>query len=455
MKIYWKYFGLIFSISLLFFGSSNLVLAKSYDIYVDSDNSKSEKGTKDYPYKTIQKAIDESSNGDEIYIENGEYKGDILINKEVSLFGESVADVIIDGKIEIKKETEAQQFTVDGNIEIAGGADATLDNLVVKEASGTGVNISAGDGKVIIKNSVIKKSGTRGLYVDKGSNITISNCNIYGNKGEGIELRNEVTGTITGNNIYENGGHGLKFFVASSSLEIKTNNIKNNGSSGIIAQYSKDSDKKGSITATNNTVSANDNFGFDCDGSSSSDYWTKSIKIDNNNLKTNGDGEINKECGLVQAAQVAQEEKQNAERQKNLTEAEKEKEVQTQIAEQNKQKTIQENEVELNKLLASKKALKEQVVIEQEKISKRGAFLTFLIGPNYKAINNIKEVAPGFGEHLSSFDDLDRKIIEDKNHQVIEDEINDITNFVEEVNALIVEKSSKFSLFGWFFRILN
>lgn len=462
MKFFYNSFVWLFLILVMGSLVFDQALAKDYDIYVDEDASGSEDGSEDHPYSTITKAISEADKEDEIYIDKGKYNEDLVIDKEVSLFGDDLKDVVIDGQIKIEKNVEAQNFTIDGNVIVKSGADIIFDNLVIKGAPDIAINAYKGNGEIVIKNSTIKRAGTKGIYAQKGRDVIISGCNIYDNEEEGVDLRSNVDGVVSGNNIYDNGESGIELIVSDSGLQIKNNTIKNNGSSGIATQYYEEFDEKGEIDITGNTISGNDKYGLDCNrpqgGDPDSDYWNKSITVASNNFSGNDDGNINKYCALVQTAPESTEEQQKEQEDKRQQEIEKdqeEKEVQEQIMAQNRQKTVQENEQSLNGLVASKKELKETVAEEKEKIEGRGGLVTFFIGPNYKAINNIKEVAGGFGEHLSDFDDLDRKLIEDKNHKIAQDEMDDIIVFVEEVNALIVEKYNKFSLFGWLFKIFS
>lgn len=449
----------------LVFGFGFLVAqvdAKDYDIYVDADASSGGDGSDDDPYKTIEKAIDEADDEDEIYIDNGDYDEDLVIDKRVKLFGEDVKDVVIEGKIEIKDNVEAQDLTIDGNVVVKSGADIIFDNLIIKDASGIAVDALAGNGEIVIKNSTIKNSGTKGVYAQRGRDVVISGCNVYDNDEEGLDLRSNVDGVVSGNNIYDNGESGLEFLVSDSSLQVKNNTLKNNGSSGIAAQFYEDYDKEGEISITGNTITGNDKYGLDCNrpqgGDPEADYWSNSITVEDNTISGNDDGSISKDCKLSQtntAQEEAEKKKQEEERQKEIEENEQEKTTQEQIMEQNRQKTVQENEYNLNKLVASKKELKEKTDVEKEKIEGRIGLVKFFIGPNYKSINNIKEIAPGFGEHLSDFDDLDRRLIEEKNQQIAQSEMDDIMSYVEEVNELIVEEYNKFSLFGWMFKIFS
>ncbi len=444
-------------LSMVFLGFSS-VSAESYDVYVDVDYDKSEEdGSDDKPYKTIVKAIEQAEEGDEIYIKEGEYEENFTIDKELSFFGEDLEEVEIEGEIKIINNFEAQDFVLEGNIVVENGADIEINNLIIKEADKIGIEAFGNSGDVIIKNSVIKKSGTKGVYVQQDREIVISGCSIYGNQEDGIDLRENVDGIISGNNIYENGKNGIRFVVADSELEIKNNSIKNNGDSGIMAKSIAESDAEGLITVFNNTSIAND-YGFSCDFSQNkveTSYWKKSIKVDNNNFKNNDENEINKECDLIQPTQAALKKKQEEARKKEMEENQKKKEEQIAMMEQNKERTIEENKTQLNQLVEAKSQLQIEVEEQRKKIEKRGWLVSFLIGPNYGAINKIKEVAPGFGENLSQFDDLDRKLIDSENQKIAQQEMEDVINYVEEVNTLVVKRDSRFSLFGWLFGLFG
>ena len=63
---------------------------QSDTIYVDDNNSEGPwDGSPDHPYFHIQDAIENATNGDTIFVFNGFYSGNILIDKSVSLIGEN------------------------------------------------------------------------------------------------------------------------------------------------------------------------------------------------------------------------------------------------------------------------------------------------------------------------------------------------------------------------------
>jgi len=454
-----KSFLLVIALIFAGFFVSDEIFAKDYDIYVDADADSGGDGSEDDPYQTVSEAIEEADDGDDIFIEKGDYEEDIYIDKEVSLYGDDLEDVVIEGDLEIEKNVEAEEFTIEGGVVVNSGADVIFDNLIITEASGIAIDASPGNGEIVVKNSVIKKADTKGFYIQKGRDIVITGCQVYGHDEEGIDLRSNVDGTISGNTVYDNGESGLEFIVSDSSLDIENNTFKNNGSNGIAAQYYDEFDDEGEINISGNTITSNDGYGIDCNnpqgGSFDADFWSKSMSLKGNSITSNKEGVMGASCKLSQEVSEEIKEQQVEERQEDIEKEKEEKEVQEKIEEENRNKTIESNKYELKKLSESKQELKASVEAEVNKIEGRNFLMAFLIGPNYGAIENIKEVAPGFGEHLSDFDDLERKLIDDSNSQTAQEEMDDIVNYVEEINSMIVEKDSKFSLFGWAFRMLS
>jgi parallel beta-helix repeat protein len=118
----------------------------------------------DYP--TIQEAINRANLGDNIYVKSGEYEENIVINKAISLIGESADVTEIDGVFD------------------------------------TAVKIIA-------------------------SNVVVANFSINSNGGNGVEVEHSVNNTITYDEINSNGGVGL-LFCHSSNNTIMQNKINSN-----------------------------------------------------------------------------------------------------------------------------------------------------------------------------------------------------------------------------------
>jgi parallel beta-helix repeat protein len=74
-------------------------------IYVDDDNTEGPwDGTLEHPYKIIQEGVNNSHNGDTVYVFAGNYSSLIMINNSINLVGENKQNTIISSDIEIKTD---------------------------------------------------------------------------------------------------------------------------------------------------------------------------------------------------------------------------------------------------------------------------------------------------------------------------------------------------------------
>jgi len=76
---------------------NDFVTLSRLTIYVDDDNTEGPwDGTLDNPYEYIQDGIDNSNNGDTVFVFEGMYHENIIINKSINLIGESNSQTTID-----------------------------------------------------------------------------------------------------------------------------------------------------------------------------------------------------------------------------------------------------------------------------------------------------------------------------------------------------------------------
>jgi len=144
----------------------------------------------DADYKSIQKAIDNSSNGSAVYVKNGVYHENIVISKSITLVGESSDATIIDGG----QNRNAVTITADGTMLFFLGIRNSSDS------GGTGVSVRA-------NSTIIRK------------------CNIYDNY-LGIYITNSSNNKILTNNISDN--YCGIYLICSNKNKFWHNNLKDN-----------------------------------------------------------------------------------------------------------------------------------------------------------------------------------------------------------------------------------
>ncbi len=179
-----KYF-LFLCLSFLIFNSSLLIGTIRYV---------SKTGTSTPPYTSwqtaadsIQKCINICVDGDTIYVANGVYKENLVINTAISLIGNSMDSTVIDGTgltdftIEYNKSGYLENFKIFGKslaipnviiFSVIPSNRIIVNNCIMVEA-GTAVGMARGDIKV---NNLIMYNVDRGVHIFGEEYNQVSNC---------------------------------------------------------------------------------------------------------------------------------------------------------------------------------------------------------------------------------------------------------------------------------------
>jgi len=212
--------------------------------YVDDDYDNSTPGWGVDHFDTISEAINASSGGDRIIVNNGTYTECLTISHKLDIFGEDKDTTIISGSdnddvVVINAEhVNISRFT------IKDSGNATNNSIILINADNTIITdtkITSGKNGITLKNS--------------NSNIIYDNI-ITDNNGVGIYLNNSNNNQITYNLITSN-TNGL-FLHSSSNNEIENNSaIKSNSLNGIFLNETCNSN-----SIANNNISSNSHNGI-------------------------------------------------------------------------------------------------------------------------------------------------------------------------------------------------
>ena len=168
--------------------------AESKIWYVDNDNILGPwDGTKEYPYQNITNALEHTIDGDTVFVYDGAYYENIVVDKSVSLVGEDRDLTIIDANSH-------------GNV----------------------MNITASN--VNITGFTIRRSGTRyydsGIFMDYSTGNNISH-NTITNNYNGISLYSSGNNLILDNTISSNNYNGISLYYSSNNVIFHSNFVNN------------------------------------------------------------------------------------------------------------------------------------------------------------------------------------------------------------------------------------
>lgn len=205
--------------TVFFVGRRVSVMATPSLLYVDAGNVLGPwNGTLAYPYQNITSAVENSVDGDTIFVHDGTYVENVVVDKSISLVGESVDLTFIDGS--------SKNAPV---ISIIGAVNASVMGFTV-------VNSNPPSYSAILL---------------QGSSGTVISYNKVRNNQDGISLSFSSGNVITHNILSSNFYNGIDFYSSSDNL-VSDNVISDNSLSGVNLDRSSEAN-----IVTDNTLSLN------------------------------------------------------------------------------------------------------------------------------------------------------------------------------------------------------
>lgn len=174
-------------------------------------------------FPTIQEAINDASDGDTIFVFNGTYYENVVVNKSVSIIGESRGGTVVDGNNSTKPVMWIQADNV------------SISEFCLRNASGGGQGILVQNSPNVVITHNLVHSTTFGITVQGCSNTTISDNNLTDNYGHGLELDWSNNLDVLDNCISGNSNEGIYVYDC-QNCSIGGNTVSGNHWSGVLIQ---------------------------------------------------------------------------------------------------------------------------------------------------------------------------------------------------------------------------
>lgn len=163
-------------------------------------------------YTSIQECIDDVTEGQEIWVWNGTYVEDLIINKTVTLVGNGSTNTTIDGDDSgYPVQVTADDVNITGFRVMGSGPVSTglavdglrfhIDNCTVDNTGNQNLYVGASDNLAEIDNCTFRNS-TYGLYLAFNSGPVVKSCQFWDHPQGGLELAYVTAATVRWNSFY-------------------------------------------------------------------------------------------------------------------------------------------------------------------------------------------------------------------------------------------------------------
>lgn len=442
------------------------LLAASYDYYVKEGENGD--GGEDDPFGSIEDAAEAvgDDKGKKIFVDKGSYAASFTVPKGTTIVGADAKEVTITGHITLGDDVELEKlgFNGSGSILVSKNASVTLENLRFKSLSGigTGIKTEPGNTKVTIRDSVFD-AAKKGMYIQAGSTLVAEKLELIGSGEEGIDIRENVSGSITNSTFRDNKESGVEIILGSADFSFRGNSFSGNGASGIATQYFQGAKKAGNVKIENNSFSKNDNYGIDCkapqDGPDSKFYYLNSLTIANNTFKENNEGDIAKRCRIMTDEERAAYEKEEAEK-KALAETKATLTLSESALSERLVKAVEFRKTQTEKRVATERNRLEPALQSIDALVKEGEAQIELVAANRSKwtcyVTGAKDDEALLTQSSKELNQLISRLTGEasalqyeENRVVVGEKITTLKALQEKIEEALRSPACSFSLFGW------
>lgn len=277
-------FTIVFLLSLLSVNRCKIVSGASPQFVIVDDNGVAN-------YTRIQEAVNRVSSGSTIFVRNGTYYENVVVNKTVTLIGENREGTIVDslkvGNVIVvtADNVSISDFTVrnSGLDEYDSGIrlEPSTRNMVSHNkvmGNTIGISLFSSSSNVVSDNDVLS-NGLHAIYVYSSDTNTISNNNVS-SKSYGISLYSSNNHMISNNTVHSGTYVGINLYSSVNNV-FTSNTIMDSNFTGMVLYSSNNT------FYHNNFINSTDQFFIQSgqnfwDDGAEGNYWSDYVGQDSN-----------------------------------------------------------------------------------------------------------------------------------------------------------------------------
>lgn len=455
--------GVWFLLGAVFLISFQVASAGEYDYYVKEGSDGD--GSKDNPLGSVKAALEvigEKKN-QKIFVEKGSYSAGLTLPRGTAIVGADAKTVSITGPWVLADGVQLEKlgFTGSGNILVAKNAEVTLKNLRFKDVSGPAIKTEPGNAKLTMSDSSIENA-RKGMYLQAGTRIALHDVVVTSSREEGVDIRENVSGTIRSSEFRNNKESGIELVLGSASLSITGNTFLQNGASGIAAQFFDGAKKLGDVRIEGNTFSKNE-WGVNCKAPQgkmdSKYYFLNSIAASGNTFQNNSLGEIAPTCKIMtdeerrafEAEEAKKKELAAKEASLLLSEAAAAERMEKAVAER---KSFQEERSQ-EELRVVKRTIEviagsvDHLEADLDDLERQSVFLCQLVGPSVFERENIKRSKEELENIMRNIEEEGLALRFESSRDWLRTALLEKRATLTDIERRLSEKPCQWSLFGW------
>ncbi len=161
-------------------------------------------------YTMIHDAIDNASDGDTVFVYNGTYIENVVVDKSINLIGED-RDITI---INRNKFNDVVNIIADG---------VTISCFTIQNSGVDFPSINISSNSAVINKNIITSLEGHGIKISGANNILISNNTFIKNYHQGIDIENSNDVRVLHNDIYSTVGSGIITYKVNNLVILENN----------------------------------------------------------------------------------------------------------------------------------------------------------------------------------------------------------------------------------------